>query len=148
MHTAAPATGAIFGGLGAGGLALALAVLLVLGVQGKGRVKLKDNPAMICAFIAGTSFAAAGQIWTHPERIVTQGLTGLGVGTGTGTFGDVKIGAIALILLILMLCAPMAPKFGAALGLIAAVVWPATGTGTIWAAPVELAAAALMMVGG
>ena len=145
---AAPA-GAIFGGLGAGGLALALAVLLVLGVRGKGKVKLKDNPAMIVAFLAATAFSAAGELWANPERFVGQGLMGLGVGQGAdGPFGDVRLGAVALILLIVMLCALMNPVFGATLGFIAGIVWPATGDGTIWAIPSELAQAALMMLGG
>lgn len=144
---AAPA-GAVFGGLGAGGLALALAVLLVLGVRGKGKVKLKDNPAMIVAFLAATAFSAAGELWANPEQFVGQGLTGLGVGTADGPFGDVRLGAVALILLIVMLCATMNPMFGAILGFIAGVVWPATGDGTIWAIPSELAQAVMMMVGG
>ncbi|MGW6459102.1 hypothetical protein ACWF94_24800 [Streptomyces sp. NPDC055078] len=148
INVAAPATGgALFGAVGAGGLALALTVLLVLGVKGKGRVKLKDNPALIVAFLAGTAFSAAGQIWANPQKIVGQGLTGLGVGTGNGPFGNVGLGAVALILLIVMLCAPMTPAVGATLGLIAAFVWPAVGAGTIWAVPAELAAAVLMMVG-
>jgi len=123
-------------------------VFLVLGVKGKGRVKLRDNPAMVVAFLAGTAFHAAGQVWAHPERITAQGLTGLGVGGGGGPFGDVQIGAVALILLIIMLCAPMTPMFGAALGLIAAFVWPAAGSAAIWAVPSELGAAGLMMIGG
>jgi hypothetical protein len=149
MTTLAAPTGAIFGGLGAGGLALAFAVLLILGVRGKGKVRLKDNPAMIVAFLAGTAFSAAGQVWANPEKLVGQGLMGLGVGQGSsGPFGDVQLGAVALIILIVMLCASMTPVLGAALGLIAAVVWPATGDGTLWAIPCELAIAGLAMVGG
>lgn len=139
--------GAIFGGLGAGGLALALTVLLVLGVKGKGRVSLKDNPAMVVGFLSSTAFHAAGQVWSHPERITAQGLTGLGVGSGGGPFGNVGIGAVALIILIVMLCAPLSPAFGAGLGLIAGFVWPAAGAASIWAVPSELGAAGLMMIG-
>lgn len=148
MYLAAQNGGAVFGALGAGGIALCAAVFLVLGVKGKGRVKLKDNPALICAFIASTAFRAAGSIWANPERITKQGLGGLGVGSGHGAFGNVGIGAIALLLLILILCWGMTPFRGAVLGLIAGVVWPAAGTDSIWALPCELAAAVLMMVGG
>ncbi|MGW6395423.1 hypothetical protein ACWFR1_34145 [Streptomyces sp. NPDC055103] len=144
---AAPA--AVFGGLGAGGLALALAVLLVLGVRSKGKVKLKDNPAIATAFLAATAFSAAGQMWANPEKVIGQGLGGLGVGQGAGgPFGDVQLGAVALILLIIMLFASMSPVFGAVLGFIAGIVWPATGGGAIWAIPCELAKAALAMIGG
>lgn len=148
MYLAASADGAAFGALGAGGLALAAATLLVFGVKGQGKVRLRENPAMICAFVAGTAFTAAGHIWANPERIVTQGLTGLGVGTDNGVFGSVGIGAVALILAILMLTWKLTPLRGAILALIAAVVWPATGDGTVWALPSELAAGVLMMVGG
>lgn len=149
MYLAASANGAAFGALGAGGIALALTVMLVLGVKGKGRIKLKENPALITGFLAGTSFIAAGQIWSNPQRITAQGLSGLGVGSGgASVFGNVGIGSIATILLILMLFAPMNPTTGAILGLVAACVWPTAGTTTIWAAPTELASGVLMMFGG
>lgn len=147
MYLAA-AEGAVFGGIGAGGLALCAAVFLILGVKGKGKVKLKDNPAAVVAFIASTAFSAAGSIWSNPEKIMSQGLTGLGVESGSGPLGDVRIGAVALLLAILLACLPLTPFRGAVIGLIAGFVWPATGDGTVWAIPSELAAAALMMVGG
>lgn len=144
---AAPA--AIFGGLGTGGLALAVTVLLVLGVRGKGRVKLRESPAAYVGFLAGTAAAAAGDLWANPQQLVGQGLMGLGVGQGAdGPFGNVQLGAVALILLIIFLTASLTPTFGAALGVIAAFVWPSTGHGTLWAIPCELAQAALAMVGG
>lgn len=147
MYLAA-ADGGAFGALGAGGLSLALTVLLVFGVKGKGKVKLKDNPAMIFGFLATTAFASAGKIWANPERIASQGLTGLGVGTGGGPFGNVGMGAVALVLLILMLTWEMTPLRGAILGLIAGIIWPAAGNESVWAMPSELGAAVLMMVGG
>lgn len=147
MYLAA-ADGAALGALGAGGMALAMTVLLVLGVKGKGKVKLKDNPAMICGFVASTAFAAAGAIWTRPEQITSQGLTGLGVGTGHGPFGNVGLGAVSLILLIVMMCWELTPLRGAILGLLAGIVWPAAGDATLWAIPSELGAAVLLMVGG
>ncbi|GGW41228.1 hypothetical protein [Streptomyces xantholiticus] len=150
MTSIAAPVGAIFGGFGAGGLALALAVLLVLGVRGKGKMKLTVSPAAYVAFVAATAFSAAGQIWANPEKIVGQGLMGLGVGQGSsGPFGDVKLGAVALILVILFLFAPnVTPVFAAVLGLIAGFVFPATGDGTVWAIPAEVAKSLLMTVGG
>lgn len=148
MTTAAPA-GAIFGGMGAGGLALALAVLLVLGVRGKGRMRLAASPAAYVAFVAATAFSAAGQMWANPEKIVGQGLMGLGVGQGSGApFGDVQLGAVAVILVIVFLFAHVTPVFGAVLGLIAGFVFPATGDGAIWVIPAEVAKALLVTVGG
>lgn len=147
MYLAA-ADGAALGALGAGGLALAMTVLLILGVKGKGKVKLKENPAMICGFVASTAFSAAGAIWTRPEQITSQGLTGLGVGTGDGPFGNVGVGAVSLVLLFFMLCWELTPLRGAILGLLAGIVWPAAGDATLWAIPSELGAAVLLMVGG
>jgi hypothetical protein len=148
LSAPAGATAGALGALGAGGLSLLLTVFLVLGVKGKGKVKLKDNPAVICGFLATTAFASAGKIWANPERIASQGLTGLGVGSGDGPFGNVGMGAIASLLLILILCWEMSPLRGAILGLIAGIIWPAAGTDTVWAIPAELGAAVLMMVGG
>jgi hypothetical protein len=149
VYLAAPAgTAGALGAVGTGGLALVLTVFLVLGVKGNGKVALKDNPATICGFIASTAFSAAGQIWANPEKIASQGLTGLGVGTGGGPFGNVGLGAVATLLLILILCWEMTPLRGAILGLIAGIVWPAAGAGTVWAIPSELGAAVLLMVGG
>lgn len=147
MYLAA-AEGAVFGVLGAGGLALVLTTFLILGVRGKGKVKLKDTQAAIVAFLAASSYVAAGKIWSSPQQVVEQGLTGLGVGGASGPFGEVGIGAVALLLLIVMLTASLTSVFGATVGMIAGFVWPAAGDGTIWAVPSQLAAAVLMMVGG
>lgn len=149
MITAAASSGggAVFGVVGAGGLALALTVLMVLGVMGRGKLKLSTGQATVVAFLAGTAYVAAGKIWANPQRITEQGLTGLGVGSDHGPFGAVGVGAIALILLIVMLTAAPTPAFCATVGMIAAFVWPATGDGTIWSIPVQLSSATLLMVG-
>lgn len=149
MHLAAPTTsGAVFGVLGSGGLALCLTALLVFGVIGKGKIKFGVRGAIVTAFLAGTAYVAAGQIWANPGKITEQGLTGLGVGSAHGPFGDVGIGAVALLLLIIMVAAHLTPVTGATVGMIAAFVWPAAGDGSVWAAPVQFAAAVLMMAGG
>lgn len=147
-HTIAAGSTGVFGSLGAGGIALALLTFLILGVRGKGRIALGGTAATVVAFLFGTACHTAGELWSHPERFTAQGLTGLGVGTGAGVFGDVQIGAVALILLIVMLAAPLTGKLGAIVGIIAGFVWPAAGDGSIWAAPVQLGGAALMMIGG
>ncbi|MFF2522448.1 hypothetical protein [Streptomyces liangshanensis] len=148
MYLAASADNAALGAMGAGGISLVLTVFLILGVKGEGKVRLKDNPAMITAFLAGTSFSAAGQIWAHPERLTAQGLSGIGVGTGTGVLGNVGVAAIAALLLVLMLCWKLTPTRGAWLALISAFVWPTAGPGSIWAAPGEFALGILAMLGG
>ena len=53
MYLAAPdSTGAVFGALGSGGIALCLTALLVFGVIGKGKVKFGVRGALITAFLA------------------------------------------------------------------------------------------------
>ncbi|MDF2710663.1 MAG: hypothetical protein K0R62_6315 [Nonomuraea muscovyensis] len=149
MHFAAPdSAGAVFGVLGSGGIALCLTALLVFGVKGKGKVKFGVGGSLTTAFLAGTAYVTAGQIWSNPGKVTEQGLTGLGVGTGNGPFGDVGIGAVALLLLIIMLAAPLSTVTAAVVGMVAAFVWPAAGDGSVWAAPVQFAGAVLMMVGG
>ncbi|MFJ5217208.1 hypothetical protein ACIP98_21100 [Streptomyces sp. NPDC088354] len=143
----ASANNAAFGALGAGGLALCMAVFLILAVRGKGRVKLTHNPALIFGFLAGTAFNAAGQMWANPQQLTEQGLQGIGVGGGHHPFGNVTVGAASLLLLIIMLCAKITPLFGAILGIASACVWPLAGTDTIWNVPVDLAAGVLMMFG-
>lgn len=147
MITAAANGETIFGPVGAGGLALALTALLFFGVKGKGKVKFGTRAAGIVAFLAGTSYSAAGKIWTNPEAITSQGLTGFGVGTGGGPLGNVGIGAIALLLFILMLTAPLNPVTAAVLGMISAFVFPAAGAGSIFAVPCQFAAAVLIIGG-
>jgi hypothetical protein len=146
--TTLAASGSIFGHLGTGGLALAIALLLFFGVRGKGRVKLTASPAAYVAFLAATAASAAGRTWAKPEQVVGQGLSGLGVGQGAdGPFGDVGLGAVALILLIIFLTASVTPVFGAVLGAIAGFVFPATGTGAVWAIPSDVAASLLASFG-
>ncbi|MGW7085038.1 hypothetical protein ACWGH2_16320 [Streptomyces sp. NPDC054871] len=150
MYLAADSSGAVFGVLGSGGIAICLTALLIFGVVGGGKVKFGSTGAAVCAFLAGTAYVSAGKIWANPGKITEQGLTGLGVGTGSGPFGDVGIGAVALLLLIILVAAPakwLPPGRAAIVGMIAAFIWPAAGDGTIWAAPVQFAAAVLMMVG-
>ncbi|MEV3995792.1 hypothetical protein AB0K62_08880 [Streptomyces halstedii] len=148
MYLAAPnSAGSFFGSVGAGGLAICLTVLLIFGVIGKGKIKLNTFRAGLVALLAGSSYAAAGKIWSHAEAVVQQGWTGLGVGGGEGAFGVIGIGAASTLLVILMLVAPLNPVRAAALCLIAAFTWPAAGDGSIWAVPGQLIAAVFVMFG-
>ncbi|MFE5591461.1 hypothetical protein [Streptomyces sp. NPDC056549] len=143
------AAGGALGQLGTGGIALAVTAALILGVRGKGRVKLTGSPAAYTAFIAATAASAAGRMWARPEQVVGQGLTGLGVGQGPdGPFGDVGLGAVALLLVVIFLFAAVTPTFGAVLGAIAGFVFPATGQGAIWSLPSDVIASLLSSWGG
>ncbi|MER5882701.1 hypothetical protein ABT160_02615 [Streptomyces sp. NPDC001941] len=145
--TSLAAAGSPFGALGSGGLALVVVVFLILGVRGKGRVKLTASPAAYIGFIAATAASAAGKTWGKPEQVIGQGLSGLGVGQSGGPFGDVGLGAVALLLLAIYLTMALTSASAAAIGVIAGVVWPATGDSTLWSIPCALAEAALGMLG-
>ncbi|MFF8485182.1 hypothetical protein [Streptomyces antibioticus] len=147
MTTLAASGETIFGPVGAGGLALVLTALLVFGIKGKGKVKFGTRAAGIVAFLAGTSYAAAGQIWANPEKITSQGLTGFGVGTGGGPLGNVGLGAVALLLVVIALTAPLTAVTSGVLGMVAAFVFPAAGAGSVFAVPTEFAAAVLIIGG-
>lgn len=148
MYLAAPASaGSFFGSVGAGALAIFLTIVLVFGVIGKGKVKLKTWQAGVVALAAGSSYTAAGKIWTHAETVVQQGWTGVGVGNNNGPFGDLQMGGASLILAGLMAFAPLNPARAAALCMIAAFTWPAAGDGSIWAVPGQFVAAVFTMFG-
>jgi hypothetical protein len=143
MFTAVPATtpavtgsigGHVLGTLGASGAALAVTVILVMGVRGKHRIRFDAMQAAVCAFVAGTLYAAAAQIWSTPGDItmaLTQAVQG-SVG------GQVGMGAIAVIITAFIYGAKLKTRTSAFLGIAAATVFAAAGG--IWGIlPVVLA---------
>lgn len=132
MFTAAPATtpavtgvqaGHVLGTLGASGAALAVTVILVMGVRGKHRLKFDPMQAAIVAFVAGTLYAAAAEIWSTPGDItmaLTQAVQG-SVG------GNVGMGAIAVIITVTIYGAKLKTRTSAFLGIAAATVYAAAG---------------------
>lgn len=146
MNLAAPDTGAaVFGSIGAGGLALALTVLLVLGCRGRGKIRLETGKAKLVGFAAGTAYMAAGAVWANPEKFTQQSLAGLGVGQSGGPFGTIGMGAIALLLLIIMYFAPLKPGRAGILCILAAIVWATAGG--LWALPGDLVGTAFVALG-
>jgi hypothetical protein len=133
MLAAAPATtpttvtgvqeGHVLGTLGASGAALAITVILILGVRGKHKIRFDPTQAAACAFVAGTLYAAAAQIWTTPGDItlaLTQAVQG-SVG------GQVGMGAIAVLICAIIYGAKLKTRTAALLGLAAATVFAAAG---------------------
>ncbi len=86
----------ILGSLGTGGLALVLTVALILGVRGHGKHRLSHVQAGVIGFLAGTLYLSAGQIWAFAGNL-TDSLATTVAGPG-GPFGDVGLGAAALVL--------------------------------------------------
>jgi hypothetical protein len=116
----------VFGNLGIVGLAVALTVLLLVGIKGGGKVKpLGWWPCLILGMLAGSSYAAAGGIF----KLVPD-LVGSGLKAAQGVIPGVTMPAIALSLAVVILFKKLETKQVALLGI---VFWyAASGAGGIW----------------
>ncbi|MFG3085111.1 hypothetical protein [Streptomyces parvulus] len=116
----------LFGNLGIVGLAVALTVLLLVGIKGGGKVKpLGWWPCLILGMLAGSAYAAAGGIF----KLVPD-LVGTGLDVAQGIVPGVTMPAIALTLAIVILFKKLDTKQVALLGV---VFWyAASGAGGIW----------------
>jgi hypothetical protein len=157
---AAPAVtvenGRILGSVGAGGIALALTVILIAGIRDpkgapaaagaapsgggkKGRIrkKLTSDQAQWTGVAAGTFYMAAGSIWTI-GRNLSDAYAGI---VTNGGWGNAGMGAASLVLAALMYFRELAPGKAALCGIVAAGVWAQAGG--IWGLP-----QALILTGG
>ncbi|MER7801234.1 hypothetical protein [Streptomyces parvulus] len=116
----------LFGNLGIVGLAVALTVLLLVGIKGGGKVKpLGWWPCLILGMLAGSAYAAAGGIF----KLVPD-LVGAGLDVAQGIVPGVTMPAVALTLAIVILFKKLDTKQVALLGI---VFWyAASGAGGIW----------------
>jgi hypothetical protein len=116
----------VFGNLGIVGLAVALTVLLLVGIKGGGKVKpLGWWPCLILGMLAGSSYAAAGGVF----KLVPD-LVGSALKAAQGVIPGVTMPAIALSLAIVILFKKLDTKQVAVLGI---VFWyAASGAGGIW----------------
>lgn len=119
--------GQILGSLGAGGAALAITVFLIVGVKGKKKIKLDADQAAVGGFVAGVLYGAAASVWSTAES-VSLGLAEAVRGAGVGNVG---MGAVALLLVILIYGVRMKPGAAALAGIAAASIFAAAGG--IWA---------------
>ncbi|MEU2730096.1 hypothetical protein ABZ650_20505 [Streptomyces griseoviridis] len=149
MHSilaAAPAIsvegGRIAGSIGAGGLATALTIIMIVGIRepkgsaggGKGRIrkKLTSDQAQWVGITAGTLYMVAGSIWT-----VGRNLSDAFASVFTnGGFGAAGLGAVSLILAAVLYFREMTPGKAAFTGILAAGVWAQAGG--IWGLPQAL----------
>ncbi len=122
-------TSHILGSLGTGGAALVVTVLLILGVKGRGNHKLSHEAAGAIGFIAGTLYLAAGQIWAFAGSMTTS-VTSI-VSGPKGMFGDVGLGAVALVLFAWWWLGKPRPGKAALLGVMSGSLFAAAGG--IWA---------------
>ena len=116
----------VFGNLGIVGLAVALTVLLLVGIKGGGKVRpLGWWPCLILGMLAGSAYAAAGGIF----KIVPD-LIGSLLKATQGLVPGITMPAVALVLAIVILFKLLNTKQVAILGI---VFWyAASGAGGIW----------------
>ncbi|MFF8953869.1 hypothetical protein ACF09I_34485 [Streptomyces sp. NPDC014940] len=116
----------VFGNLGIVGLAVALTVLLLVGIKGGGKVKpLGWWPCLILGMLAGSAYAAAGGIFKLVPDLVSSMLK-----AAQGIVPGVTMPAVALTLAIVILFKKLDTKQVALLGI---VFWyAASGAGGVW----------------
>ncbi|MDX3398429.1 hypothetical protein [Streptomyces sp. ME01-18h] len=116
----------LFGNLGIVGLAVALTVLLLVGIKGGGKVKpLGWWPCLILGMLAGSSYAAAGGLF----KLVPD-LVGSLLDVAQSIVPGVTMPAVALTLAIIILFKKLDTKQVALLGI---VFWyAASGAGGLW----------------
>lgn len=153
---AAPAVsvdgGRIIGTVGAGGIALALTVILFAGIrESKGapvatgggggggggkksriRKRLTSDQAQWTGITAGTLYMTAGSIWTIGKS-VSDAYAGI---ITNGGWGQAGMGAASLVLASIMYFRELSPGKAAITGIVAAGVWAQAGG--IWGLPKAL----------
>ncbi|WP_030262058.1 hypothetical protein [Streptomyces violens] len=116
-------SGQVLGSLGASGAALAATVFLVLGVKGKHKIKLDADQAAIVGLIAGTLYATAASVWSTPGSIAK----GMAAAVQSGIGGNVGMGAIALVIVLVIYGMKLKPRTAALFGIAAASIFAAAG---------------------
>lgn len=125
---AASGSASFFGGLGTGGIALVLTVLLVLGTRNKNtETTFSKGQALTIGLAAGVVWAGAGIVWGMPNDVVLQGLQSFGVGRGDGPLGNVQMPAVAWVLVIIAYIVKLAPRTAGVTGIIMATTFSAAG---------------------
>jgi hypothetical protein len=144
--------GRILGSVGAGGLALALTVILIAGIRepkgaaaagapagtgggskkGRIRKRLTSDQAQWTGVAAGTLYMAAGSIWTIGKNL-SDAYAGI---ITNGGWGQAGMGAASVILAAIMYFRELAPGKAAFIGIVAAGVWAQSGG--IWGLPQAL----------
>lgn len=128
---AAGTSGNILGGFGAGGLALVLTTILILGTKDSSEHPLPKNAALIIGLMAGVCYLAAGQLWGIPDDLIVSTLRGFGVGSGGGIFGDVTEPAVSLTLVAIAWFVKLKARSAGILGIGMASVFSVSGG--LWA---------------
>jgi hypothetical protein len=132
MNLAASATSTqLLGSIGLGGLALVLALSLVLGTRERSEHQFGKGLSLTVGLAAGIAFMGAGQVWDLPDDLALTALDAAGVGSGAGPFGDVGMGAISILTVLVAYLVRLKPRSAGVLGIAMASVF--TNAGGAWA---------------
>lgn len=125
----------LFGAFGSGGVCLAIAVWIIIGQKGKGKLAEKHETEHIAYWMIlfGICSAGAGQAFSAPA---TVGAAFTHAVTQSAAFGNVGVGAVALILTIVLFGTKPRPLMDAVLGSTVPSVYAAAGG--LWALPLTV----------
>lgn len=126
MSTLAAAStgGQILGSIGTAGVGAILAVWFVLGTRSGSKHPLKQGVALTMCLVAGTVWMATGQIWGIPNDLIAPLITGL---TDAKVVGDVGLGAVSIILVLIAYLVSMPARLAGYLGLVMASTFSLAG---------------------
>jgi hypothetical protein len=126
----------LFGAFGSGGVCLAIAVWVIIGHRGKGKLaeKHEDRHTAWWMILFGIFAAGAGQAFSAPGKVgdaITHAFT-----SQSGAFGTVGVGAVALILTLILFGTKPRPILDSILGATVPSVYAAAGG--LWALPLTV----------
>lgn len=127
MYLAAAAGTRMLGTIGLGGLAVALATALILGTRHGAKHTFRQGLALTVGLAAGTVWTGAGQIWGMPGDLTFTMLSAIGVGDGHGVLGNVGMGAIAIVCVLIAYLVTLKPRAAGVLGVVMASVFATAG---------------------
>ncbi|MET7760311.1 hypothetical protein ABZT27_37350 [Streptomyces sp. NPDC005389] len=92
--------GQIFGAIGFTGGAVVATAFLIVGAQGKWKIKLSHEGVIVTAFITGQLYAQAGETFSFVGDM--SGGLSQAIQTSFGSAGNFGAGAVALLMCILL----------------------------------------------
>lgn len=126
------ATGSqMLGSIGLGGAALVLITALILSTKSDAKHKASQAVAATLGIAAGMAFMGAGQIWDVPNDFVLTALGAAGVGAADGPAGEIGMGAISIVTVLVLYFVSLKPRAAGVLGVAMASIF--TNAGGIWA---------------
>lgn len=126
----------LFGAFGSGGVCLVIALWVVIGHRGKGKLadKHEDHHTAWWMILFGVFAAGAGQAFSAPGRVgdaFTHAFT-----SQSAAFGSVGVGAVAAFLTIVLFGTKPRPLLDSVLGATVPSVYAAAGG--LWALPLTI----------